>query len=78
MKRTKRNGDRLWNELLGTLSDNKYLSTYNLLEKQRFKKVQFFYHLNMGDSLDNHISICIDNETPWEIYLSKDGTWTLI
>lgn len=78
MKRTKRNGDKLWNELLGTLTHKKYLSTYNLLGKRRFKKVQFFDHHNLGDGLDNHISIYIDNETPWEIYLSKDGTWTLI
>ena len=78
MKETKQNENELWNELIGTLIHNKYLSTYNLLGKKRFKKVQFFNHYNMGDGLDNHISICIDNMTPWEIYLNKNGTWTLI
>ena len=67
-----------WEELLETLKDKKWLSTYNLLKKKRFKKVQFFNHADYyGQEGDDRISICLDGVQHWEIFLNKNGTWTL-
>lgn len=73
--------EECWEELNSALDREELLSSYNLLEKKK-KSIMFFYRhpASLGEyPRGNYISICINHENiEWEIYLKKDGTWSLI
>jgi len=57
-----------WEELIGVLNKNKKIYRYG--EEHHKSNVQFFQHSS------DKLSICMQF-IEWEIFLHKDGTWTL-
>ena len=74
--------EECWEELTGALSGENLFSSYNLLEKRRRVTVFFFQHpVSPGCEEPESVSICINKRNiggVWEIFLNKNGTWTLL
>lgn len=67
-------------EMIHWLRRNKRFSTYDLLTKRTFTKVQFFEHpMSPGNKEQDAVSICLPGDicSEWEIFLYPDGTWEL-
>ena len=68
-------------ELSEWITKKKKFSTYDLLSKRTFTRVQLFSHpFSPGEKIKREaVSICLPGNicSTWEIFLYDDGTWEL-